>query len=278
MSVSIVRLPNGMDFSHLTADIQTDELNCGLTPSDSTSNFNAVISITHEDLLRPSKMMHADSNLNIQAMISPPQSNSHTLTIPQPPPMPNQQRLRMLQRESIIYSTRGGSVVPKEILNAMSVFENKQPKGSTIDVWWLYDDGGLTVLLPYILSTRATFSNCKIRVFALTNRKLEMEIEERNMANLLSKLRIDYSSLTMLEGVTERPQESTIAMHRKLIKGFVEGQTPDYLISRSELQQLQEKTYRQLRLREMLTQHSTDAALIVMSLPMPRQVSLIIHN
>jgi hypothetical protein len=24
----------------------------------------------------------------------------------------------------------------------------------TIDVWWLYDDGGLTLLLPYILTTR----------------------------------------------------------------------------------------------------------------------------
>jgi solute carrier family 12 (sodium/potassium/chloride transporter), member 2 len=32
-------------------------------------------------------------------------------------------------------------------------FQLKQEK-DIIDAWWLYDDGGLTILLPYILSTR----------------------------------------------------------------------------------------------------------------------------
>ena len=77
-----------------------------------------------------------------------------------------------------MYATRGGSTVSKEVLASMNIFDAKQPKG-TIDIWWLYDDGGLTVLLPYILSTRSTWSNCKIRVFALTNRKQEAEVEER---------------------------------------------------------------------------------------------------
>lgn len=68
--------------------------------------------------------------------------------------------------------------MPKEILDNLNVFNRKQGKG-TIDVWWLYDDGGLTILLPYILSTRSNWSQCKIRVFALSNRKLELEVEER---------------------------------------------------------------------------------------------------
>jgi hypothetical protein len=76
------------------------------------------------------------------------------------------------------YATQGGTSIPKEILDEMNVFTDKQTKG-TIDIWWLYDSGGLTVLLPYIISTRANWSNCKIRVFALTNRKQELEIEER---------------------------------------------------------------------------------------------------
>ncbi len=90
--------------------------------------------------------------------------------------MPNLERLR--KQEDIIYATRGGSVVPKEILNEMNIFNRKQAKG-TIDVWWLYDDGGLTILLPYILSTRSNWANCKIRIFALTNRRQELEVEER---------------------------------------------------------------------------------------------------
>lgn len=48
-----------------------------------------------------------------------------------------------------------------------------------VDVWWLYDDGGLTLLLPYILSTRRAWASCPLRVFTLANNNAEMEIEER---------------------------------------------------------------------------------------------------
>lgn len=68
--------------------------------------------------------------------------------------------------------------LPKTILDGISVFKKKQNKG-TIDVWWLYDDGGLTMLLPYIISTRQDWANCKLRVFALANNKHELELEER---------------------------------------------------------------------------------------------------
>ena len=98
--------------------------------------------------------------------------------IPFTAPLPNQQKLKLQAQNDIIYATRGGSTVPKAVLDAMNIFNVKQSKG-TIDVWWLYDDGGLTMLLPYIISTRSTWSNCKIRVFALTNRKQELEVEER---------------------------------------------------------------------------------------------------
>ena len=37
-----------------------------------------------------------------------------------------------------------------------------------IDVWWLYDDGGLTLLVPYILTMRKQYHECALRVFALS--------------------------------------------------------------------------------------------------------------
>lgn len=43
--------------------------------------------------------------------------------------------------------------IPKDVLLSIDVFRRKQAK-STIDVWWLYDDGGLTMLIPYIIATR----------------------------------------------------------------------------------------------------------------------------
>lgn len=93
-----------------------------------------------------------------------------------------------------------------------------------------------------------------------------------SMANLLSKLRIEYSSLTMLQGITDHPKDETIRLHNKILDGFMEGQNSESYVTNHEYKQLQEKTYRQLRLREMLVQHSSEASLIFMSLPMPRQV------
>jgi solute carrier family 12 sodium/potassium/chloride transporter 2 len=40
------------------------------------------------------------------------------------------------------YVGPGGEALPKSILNNITQFQRKQPKG-LIDVWWLYDDGGM---------------------------------------------------------------------------------------------------------------------------------------
>lgn len=45
----------------------------------------------------------------------------------------------------------------------------------------------------------------------------------------------------------------------------------DCVVTQAQLDALQDKTNRQLRLRELLLENSRDAALVVMSLPMPRK-------
>lgn len=102
--------------------------------------------------------------------------------------MPNQQKQQQQHRNKhldnvvsshdIVYLTANGSTVSQETLAAMNVFQSKKSKG-TIDVWWLYDDGGLTMLIPYIISMRSNWSNCKLRVFALANRKLNLDDERK---------------------------------------------------------------------------------------------------
>jgi len=77
-----------------------------------------------------------------------------------------------------LFTDPSGAPLPKEILNSVTLFSRKQKKG-IIDVWWLYDDGGLTLLLPYILTTRPNWSGCKLRVFCLANRKEELDTEQR---------------------------------------------------------------------------------------------------
>ncbi|XP_029733780.2 bumetanide-sensitive sodium-(potassium)-chloride cotransporter isoform X1 [Aedes albopictus] len=261
MSLAILRLPNGLDFSDLTTEIVTRTVPM---PNVLGSSNNAISTISSDGMRTPRNLMHVDSNLNLDSLGGSANQLSAT---PQMVSTPTGETSDIA--DDIIYSTRGGSCVPKEILDRIGVFQRKQPKG-TIDVWWLYDDGGLTMLIPYIISMRSKWSRCKIRVFALTNRQLELEVEERNMANLLMKLRIDYSSLTMLQGVTDAPRQETIDMHQKLLQHFTDNDGTQIPISDHERMALQDKTRRQLRLREMLLEHSNDANLIVMSMPMPR--------
>lgn len=43
--------------------------------------------------------------------------------------------------KSDVYHSKNSSDYPKDILDQITFFQKKQKKG-TIDVWWLYDDGG----------------------------------------------------------------------------------------------------------------------------------------
>lgn len=162
-------------------------------------------------------------------------------------------------------------IIPSELL----YFKNKQRKGGTIDVWWLYDDGGLTLLLPYIISTRKSWRDCKLRVFALANKRNELEMEHRNMASLLAKFRIDYTDLQIISDITTKPQESTRNFFDLLIADFrchSENATVESgSISDAELLAVEDKTNRHLRLRELLLKHSNSANIVVVTLPIPRK-------
>ncbi|XP_077514331.1 sodium chloride cotransporter 69 [Amblyomma americanum] len=164
---------------------------------------------------------------------------------------------------------------PKEMPQSINQFLRKQRKG-TIDVWWLYDDGGLTMLIPYLLTTRNNWSGCKLRVFSLANKKEELDREQRNMASLLSKFRIEYSDVTVIPDIVRPPAESSKREFEELIRKWrrtddCEVEHDPLEISDSEMLALKDKTYRHLRLRELLQKHSKNATLVAMTLPMPRK-------
>ncbi|XP_057664509.1 bumetanide-sensitive sodium-(potassium)-chloride cotransporter isoform X1 [Diorhabda carinulata] len=162
----------------------------------------------------------------------------------------------------------------KKTLSTGLYFKKQQRKGGTIDVWWLYDDGGLTLLLPYIINTRKSWRDCKLRVFALANKRNELEIEHRNMASLLAKFRIDYADLQIISDITTKPQESTKNFFESIIADFRcsknDTEQPG-CISDSELLAVEDKTNRHLRLRELLLKHSNSANIVVVTLPIPRK-------
>ncbi|XP_032675841.1 bumetanide-sensitive sodium-(potassium)-chloride cotransporter [Odontomachus brunneus] len=248
IAVALLRIQDGLDCSIAIGDAEDPKK---LAPTSIPGNQSF------------SQLSQASSTSDISIPGSPAPRRSKTIN-----EYPNASSEE--QREPRPY------IVPiaKDIINVVTKFQRKHKKG-TIDVWWLYDDGGLTLLLPYIISTRRNWSNSKLRVFALANKNSELEYEQRSMASLLSKFRIDYSALKVIPDISKPAQPSTKTFFDSLIADFQQSADPnnseDDIIKDSELMAMKEKTNRHLRLRELLLENSMEANLVVMTLPMPRK-------
>ncbi|XP_061586297.1 solute carrier family 12 member 2 isoform X2 [Cololabis saira] len=97
------------------------------------------------------------------------------------------------------------SLTDQRLLEASTQFKRKQGKG-TIDVWWLFDDGGLTLLIPYLLTNRSKWGDCRIRVF-IGGKINRIDHDRRAMATLLSKFRIDFSDINVLGDINTKPKK-----------------------------------------------------------------------
>uniref|UniRef100_A0A8V0Z783 Solute carrier family 12 member 3 n=1 Tax=Gallus gallus TaxID=9031 RepID=A0A8V0Z783_CHICK len=170
----------------------------------------------------------------------------------------------------------------QKLLEASTQFKKKQGKG-TIDIWWLFDDGGLTILIPYILTIRKKWKNCKLRIF--TGGKVNrIEEEKLVMASLLSKFRIKFADINIICDINMKPNKESWKFFEEMIEPYrlresckdittaekLKRETP-WKITDAELEAFKEKSYRQVRLNELLQEHSRAANLIVLSLPVARK-------
>lgn len=154
---------------------------------------------------------------------------------------------------------QGTIKVPVMTVNNMELaFQDKQQ--GFIDVWWLYDDGGLTVLLPYILSQHSLWSGCNLRIFSINIRsKYSIKSLEINMAKLLKKFRITASCVDQVPGANQKPSEESLAAFKSLPVG-------------KELEEddiTDQKVLRMIRIGELIRERSKDSKLVVISLPVP---------
>uniref|UniRef100_A0A8B9EMB7 Solute carrier family 12 member 1 n=1 Tax=Anser cygnoides TaxID=8845 RepID=A0A8B9EMB7_ANSCY len=170
----------------------------------------------------------------------------------------------------------------QKLLEASTQFKKKQGKG-TIDIWWLFDDGGLTILIPYILTIRKKWKNCKLRIFT-GGKANRIEEEKLVMASLLSKFRIKFADINIICDINMKPNKESWKFFEEMIEPYrlhesckdittaekLKRETP-WKITDAELEAFKEKSYRQVRLNELLQEHSRAANLIVLSLPVARK-------
>jgi len=252
-SLGILRVTQGLDFSTV---FQAEETMASEYIDD--ERRGSMVGIVQND---------TNENLKVSEDPSNGEEDSPIASTPAPnkPYQLIRQRTKTRTISTSVYNDTEGNPLSKELVSDITQFQTKKRSGN-IDVWWLYDDGGLTLLLPYILTTRQQFSDCKLRVFTLANRKDELDRETRNMAALLAKFRIDFSSVLVIPDVTKRATDESRARHNEML-----GRLPEGAIDEEEMLANKEKTNRHLRLAELLQEHSKESELIVMTLPMPRK-------
>ncbi|UJR08646.1 hypothetical protein I4U23_012905 [Adineta vaga] len=163
----------------------------------------------------------------------------------------------------------------------MDMFRPKNTLSPIIDVWWLFDDGGLTLLLPYLLRRRKRWRNCRLRIFScVPGDKNEAERQHVAMASLLTKFRIKYTDLHVLHGLNKQPNECETQKFDQLLQTWHQNNenisTTDesWKITDIELDMNKEKIRRGLNLHEFLVEYSSQSTLIVVTLPIPRKQSI----
>ncbi|KAB7505213.1 Solute carrier family 12 member 2 [Armadillidium nasatum] len=190
LAVAILRVQNGFDYSHILEDETLPPIKEGqptaVKEGPPTIVVNIEITPPPEDVL-PSITIEDLENVDIEN--DSPIHNEPTEVEKEEGKKDieeeeekdrDEEDSKQDRRKSLVNLYRGinGAKIPRSVIQDLNRFRTKQPKG-TIDVWWLYDDGGLTLLLPHILATRSQWSKCKLRVFALANHKNELDVEHR---------------------------------------------------------------------------------------------------
>ena len=163
-------------------------------------------------------------------------------------------------------------------------------KVACIDVWWLIHDGGLTMLLPYLIrkSRSSPFAKHKLRVMVISeelqgmdSRTVRLATANQTMLHLLNKLRIK-AEIKVVDAKLETPPSKEYAEKYASLgfpiddddasryKAAEEDDNAIGLRTKNEANTTKNKATRTnhiVRLSEIIHQHSVDSGLVFVTLP-----------
>ncbi|XP_029944241.1 solute carrier family 12 member 3-like [Salarias fasciatus] len=161
-----------------------------------------------------------------------------------------------------------------------TVFQKDQGK-KTIDVYWIADDGGLTLLVPYLLTRRRHWRSCKVRVFIVGDEE-NMEEGRDEMMALLKRFRLDFNDVTVMTDSEKPPQAKHLGRFVDSVAPFrlfdeqqdgISAEEPRRKaagkISDKAFEAFRLKSERKVRLNEIIRRNSQHTALVLVSLPVP---------
>lgn len=141
-------------------------------------------------------------------------------------------------------------------------FAAKVPSGNcNVDVWWLNDDGGLTLLVPYLVTMQKKWKKAKIRVMDVRT-SAAISSAQLTMQKLLSKFRIDAEPVSVPLNVDAAGQFGDVSER-------VRGLHDSFFEDDDEPRRPSKRTQRHLRMADVIYEESKDASLVVISVPVP---------
>ncbi|XP_077317140.1 solute carrier family 12 member 3-like [Lithobates pipiens] len=169
-------------------------------------------------------------------------------------------------------------MVPENWNQTNTEFQGCKGKKS-IHIYWLYDDGGLTLLIPYLLTRRKRWGQCKVRVY-IRGTQENAEEERKEMQTLLNKFRLGFHDVIVLTDIGQKPHPKNMQLFEELVAPYCieeqraeDLQIPPWGIRKMDLIHFASKTERYVRVNEILQENSQDAALITISLPIASKMA-----
>uniref|UniRef100_W8BPR2 Solute carrier family 12 member 6 n=1 Tax=Ceratitis capitata TaxID=7213 RepID=W8BPR2_CERCA len=96
--------------------------------------------------------------------------------------------------------------------------ESNHKIGGNIDIWWIVHDGGLLMLLPFLLKQHRTWRNCKLRIFTVAQMEDNSIQMKKDLKTFLYHLRIeaDVEVVEMMNSdISEYTYERTLMMEQR---------------------------------------------------------------
>ncbi|XP_039954921.1 solute carrier family 12 member 6 isoform X1 [Bactrocera neohumeralis] len=96
--------------------------------------------------------------------------------------------------------------------------ESNHKIGGNIDIWWIVHDGGLLMLLPFLLKQHRTWRNCKLRIFTVAQMEDNSIQMKKDLKTFLYHLRIeaDVEVVEMMNSdISAYTYERTLMMEQR---------------------------------------------------------------
>ena len=79
-------------------------------------------------------------------------------------------------------------------------------------MWWLYDDGGLALLLPYLLTRHKKWRGVSLRIFLASSPNNTGQ--KHKHIQMLKRFRIPFSSVEEVSTLNDAPSSESVALYR----------------------------------------------------------------